>query len=148
MIDVKDLKVTNGPLNWRSNDGYWVITVCSTRCFLTIPDMAASMFNNGKLFESCSWSAEQEKCFFPSPRPRLRIWSRETGSAVPSRVFLLISILRLNMVLTGFLHIQSFAAASIYLFKTSRRHRVSPEFIGSRNGVPMAVTAESLPVQG
>ena len=27
-------------------------------------------------------------------------WSRETGSAVPSRVSLLISILRLNLVLT------------------------------------------------
>ena len=31
---------------------------------------------------------------------RLRIRSRETGSAVPSRVSLLISILRLNLVLT------------------------------------------------
>ena len=31
---------------------------------------------------------------------RLRIWSRETGSAVPSRVSLLIPILRLNLVLT------------------------------------------------
>ena len=31
---------------------------------------------------------------------RLRIWSRETGSAVPSRVSLLISILMLNVVLT------------------------------------------------
>ena len=30
----------------------------------------------------------------------LRIWSRETVSAVPSRVSLLISILRLNLVLT------------------------------------------------
>ena len=37
---------------------------------------------------------------FPCPRSRLRIWSRETGSAVPSRVSLLISILRLNLVLT------------------------------------------------
>ena len=37
--------------------------------------------------QSCSWSAEQGKlCFFPCPRSRLRIWSRETGSAVPSRV--------------------------------------------------------------
>ena len=32
--------------------------------------------------------------------PGLRIWSREKGSAVPSRVSLLISILRLNLVLT------------------------------------------------
>ena len=37
---------------------------------------------------------------FPSPRACLIIWSRETGSAVPSRVSLLISILRLNLVLT------------------------------------------------
>ena len=29
------------------------------------------------------------------------IWSRETGSAVPSRINLLISILRLNLVLTS-----------------------------------------------
>ena len=37
---------------------------------------------------------------FPCPRSRLIIWSRETGSVVPSRVSLLISILRLNLVLT------------------------------------------------
>ena len=37
---------------------------------------------------------------FPCLRACLRIWSRETGSAVPSRVSLLISILRLNLVLT------------------------------------------------
>ena len=30
-------------------------------------------------------------------RSRLRIWSRDTASAVPSRVSLLISILRLNL---------------------------------------------------
>ena len=36
----------------------------------------------------------------PCPRACLRIWSRETGSAVPSRVSLLISILRLDLVLT------------------------------------------------
>ena len=30
----------------------------------------------------------------------MRIWSRETGSAVPSRISLFISILRLNLVLT------------------------------------------------
>ena len=34
------------------------------------------------------------------PRSRLRIWYSETGTAVPSRVSLLISTLRLNMVLT------------------------------------------------
>ena len=38
-------------------------------------------------------SAEQGELIFPCPRSRLRIWSRETGSTVPSRVSLLISIL-------------------------------------------------------
>ena len=37
---------------------------------------------------------------FPCLRSRLKIWSRETGSEVPSRVSLLISILGLNLVLT------------------------------------------------
>ena len=36
----------------------------------------------------------------------------------------------------------------MYSFITAIRHRVSPEFIGSRNCVPMAFTAESPPVQG
>ena len=41
----------------------------------------------------------RENEIFPSPFAPEN-WSRETGSAVPSRVSLLISILRLNMVLT------------------------------------------------
>ena len=40
--------------------------------------------------QSCSWSAEQGKLKFPCPRTSLRICSRDTGSAVPSRVSLLI----------------------------------------------------------
>ena len=48
-------------------------------------------------------------------------------------------------ILTGFL--TSFAAASIYLLNTTIRHRASPEFIGSRNSVPIAFTAESPPAQ-
>ena len=51
---------------------------------------------------------------------------------------------RLNLILTGFL--PSSAAASNY--ETAIRHRVSPEFIGSRKCVPMAFTAESPPGQG
>ena len=43
---------------------------------------------------------ENGKYHFPCSRSRLRIWSRETGSAVPSGVSLFISILRLNLVLT------------------------------------------------
>ena len=48
-----------------------------------------------------SWTGKKQgKWFFPCSRSRQRIQSRETGSAVPSRVSLLISILRLNLVLT------------------------------------------------
>ena len=36
----------------------------------------------------------------------------------------------------------------IYLKSPYIRHRVSPEFIGSRNYVPVAFTAESPPAQG
>ena len=36
----------------------------------------------------------------PCPRSRLRVWSRETGLTVPFGVSLLISVLRLNLVLT------------------------------------------------
>ena len=48
-------------------------------------------YNSKKDCQSCSWSAEQGKMNFISPclRSRPRIWSRETGSAVPSRVSLL-----------------------------------------------------------
>ena len=54
----------------------------------------------GKVAISASGQLNREKYIFPCPRWRLRIWSRETGSAVSSRVRLLISILRLNLVLT------------------------------------------------
>ena len=67
-------------------------------------------------------------------------WSRETGSVVPSRVSLLISILRLNLVPTYGIP-PEFRGGVHYLFKTAIRHRVSTEFIGSRNCVPMAFTA-------
>ena len=70
------------------------------------------------------------------------IWSRETGPAVPSRVSLLISILRLNMVLHYGIP-PDFRGGVHLSIETVTRHRVSPEFIGSRNRVPMAFTAES-----
>ena len=69
---------------------------------------------------------------FPCPHSRLRNWSRESGSAVPSRVSLLISMLRLNLVLTY--GIPPEFRDGVYLFiQTPVRHRVSPEFIGLRN---------------
>ena len=62
----------------------------------------AEYSSTGKGCQYCSWSDEQENLSFPCPRSRLRIWSREAGSAVPSRVSLLIlhTTRRLNLVLT------------------------------------------------
>ena len=54
----------------------------------------------GKVASSARGQLDREK-IFPCPRARLRIWSRETGSAVPSRVSLPISILRINLVPTN-----------------------------------------------
>ena len=56
--------------------------------------------STGYGYQSCAWSAEQAKLIFPCSRSRLTILSRETGSAVPSRCSLLISILRLKLVST------------------------------------------------
>ena len=70
-----------------------------------------------------------------------------TSPAVPSRVSLLIYILRLNLVLT--LGIPPDFRGGVHVFiSTAIRHRVSPEFIGSRNRVLMAFIAESLPARG
>ena len=82
--------------------------------------------------------------FFPCPRSRLRIWSLETGLAVPSRVSLIIAILRLNLVLTYGIP-PEFRGGVHSFIKTAIRHRVSLEFMGSRNCVPMAFTAKSPP---
>ena len=54
----------------------------------------------GKVANLSRGQLNRENYFFVCPCSRLRIWSREKGSAVPSHVSLLISILRLNMVLT------------------------------------------------
>ena len=97
----------------------------------------------GKVANPARGQLNREK--FPCPRACLRIWSRETGSAVPSRVSLLISILRLNLVLTYGIP-PEFRGGVHY--ETAIPHRVSPEFIGSRNCVPMAFTAEGPPAQG
>ena len=43
----------------------------------------------GKVANPARGQLNREKIIFPCPRTRLRIWSRETGSVVPSRVSLL-----------------------------------------------------------
>ena len=81
---------------------------------------------------TCSWS-----------RSRLRIWSRETSLAVLSRVSLLISILRLNLVLTYLRDSSQVPRRRPFIFLN--RHTPSGQ---SRNCVPMAFTAECPPVPG
>ena len=55
----------------------------------------------GKVANSARGQLNKENEYFSDHvRSRLRIWPRETVSAVPSSVSLLISILRLNLVLT------------------------------------------------
>ena len=56
-------------------------------------------YSKGKVGNPASGQLNIEKCFFSCPRSRQRIWFRETGSAVPPRVILLISVLGLNLVL-------------------------------------------------
>ena len=80
--------------------------------------------------------------FLPCPRLRLRIWSRETGLAVPSRVSLLISILRLNLVPTYRIppefrggahslsvHIMYYECSSTYMYITTMYHDISSTVI-------------------
>ena len=54
----------------------------------------------GKVAHPARGQLNRENEYFSVPVSRLTIWSRETGSAVPSRVSLLISVLRPNLVLT------------------------------------------------
>ena len=56
-------------------------------------------------------------------------------------------ILRLNLVLTHGIP-PDFRGRVHFFIQTAIHHRLSPEFIGSRNCVPMAFTADSPPAQG
>ena len=74
-----------------------ILTVCLFVCIYICMNghhIQQSMDQPGKIL------LVVRKLYFICPRSRLRIWSRETGSAVPSRVSLLISTLRLNLVHT------------------------------------------------
>ena len=54
----------------------------------------------GRVANPARGQLSRENEYLSCPRSRLRIWSHETGSAVPSRVSLLIAKLKLNLVLT------------------------------------------------
>ena len=94
--------------------------------------------------QSCLWSTGQGKMHLPCPRSRLRIWSRETGSAVPSRVSPLI------------LHAQAESGAYSWapLFPPAFHHGVvsTPEKCHrvslTQNLRSNCVTTESPPAQG
>ena len=82
---------------------------------------------------------------FSCLRSRLTIWSRETGVAVPSHVSLL--ILHSQAESGTFSRGSSlFPRLRLFIY-TAMRHRVSPEFFGSRNCLPIVFTAESPPTQ-
>ena len=55
-------------------------------------------------------------------------------------------VLTLNLVLTH--GIPTDVRGGVHIHFSTTHHRVSPEFIGSRNCVPMAFTAESPLAQG
>ena len=79
---------------------------------------------------------------FPCPRSRLRIWFRETVLAVPYLVSRL--ILYTNTQSGAYSRYSSrVPRRRPYIFASTTHHRASPEFIGSRNCVPIAFTAES-----
>ena len=79
---------------------------------------------------------------FPCPRSRLKNRFRETGLAVPSRVSLL--ILYTNAESGAYSRDSSQCPQRCPYIFTTIYHRVSHDFIGSRNCVPMAFTPESL----
>ena len=84
---------------------------------------------------SCSsWSTDQGKLLIAYLCSRLRIWSRETGSDVPSRASQLYTHTEpesMVRVPTGFL---PFSPASCqFIQHNAISHRANPEFIGSRN---------------
>ena len=79
-----------------------------------------SMDQPGKVASPACGQLNRKNEYFPvRVRSCLRIWSRETGSAVPSRASLLISILRLNLVLTYY-GIPPEFRGGVYLFIYNR----------------------------
>ena len=70
----------------------------------------------------------RENEYFPCHRTRLRIWSRETGSAVPSLISLLILHTQAESGVYS-RHSSQFPRRRQFIY-TAIRHWVSPEFIG------------------
>ena len=94
---------------------------------------------NRKVANPVHGQLNREKC--PCPRSRLKNWFREIGLAVPSRVRLL--ILYTDAESGAYARDSSQCTQRCPYIFTTIRHRVCHDFIGSRNSVPMAFTAES-----
>ena len=116
---------------------------------------SASSEEHGSTGHGCQcfpWSAEQEKLYFSCPHSRLGIWPRETGSTVPSRVSPPILYTQAEsdwLVLTPGISPAFRDGVIVHLvIQPVKRHRVNPEYIRPRNGMPMAFTAESPPARG
>ena len=101
--------------------------------------------------------AGQEKLIFPCPRSRLRIWSHETGSAVPSRASLLISISSRVARRRPYIHFKPpYAIASVpslsghaiaYRWRSLprvRRHRANKPQGSSERVLPWQLTMDQL----
>ena len=84
--------------------------------------------------QSCSWSAQQGKLFFTCPRSRLRIWFRETDSAVPPRFSPLIFYTRAESGPYS-RDFSRFPRRRPFIMYAANRHRISPEFIGSSHAI-------------
>ena len=123
---------TNNSINSNNSISCNSVPVCiysnSVPVCMVISHLAEYNGSTGRGRQSCSWSDEQGKWIFPCPRSRLKMWSPETGSAVPSRASLLTHGIPPDFCGCGHLFIS-----------TAIRHRIRPEFIWLRGYcVPMA----------
>ena len=100
--------------------------VCTTMYVCVVITFSRVSINRVRLPISCSWSAEQGKLMLPYPCSRLRIWSRETGLAVPSRVSLLIVYTQAEFA--AFSRESSRFRQRCPFIYTVNRHRASSEF--------------------
>ena len=83
----------------------------------------------------------KREIIFLCPHSCPRIWFHETGSVIPSRVSLLILYTQAKPGACS-RYSSRFPRRRPYIY-IANRHRISPGFIRSRNGVPMTFTAES-----
>ena len=105
-----------------------------------------SMGQLGKVANPAGGQLNTENIFSVISRSPLRIWSRETGSAILSRVSLL--IFHTQAESGAYSRDSSGLPRRRPFINTVNRYRFILELIRSRIYVPMASTAESPPAQG